>query len=60
MNIKYGDMVEVEGFLGEVIKVTDSFIEVLYGGDALHYCTERYDINDKRVVLVEEGEKRES
>ena len=54
MNIKYGDIVEVEGFLGEVIKVTDSFVEVLYGGDALHYCTEKYDINDNRVVLAKE------
>ena len=47
-------MVEVEGYTGEVIKVTDSFVEVLYGGDALHYCTEKYDINDNRVVLAKE------
>ena len=44
-------MVEVEGYLGEVIKVTESYIEVLYGGEALHYCVEKYDINDERVVL---------
>ena len=44
-------MVEVEGYLGEVIKVTESYIEVLYGGEALHYCIEKYDINDARVVL---------
>ena len=60
MNIKHGDIVEVEGFLGEVTRVTDSFIEVLYGGESLHYCVEKYDINDNKVVLVEEGEKHES
>ena len=54
MKFKHGDTVEVEGYLGEVIKVTESYIEVLYGGDALHYCTEEYDINDRRVTLVEE------
>ena len=55
MNIKHGDKVEIEGFVGEVIKVTDSFIEVLYGGEALHCCVEEYDINDERVTLVEES-----
>ena len=54
MNIKHGDIVEVEGFLGEVTRVTDSFIEVLYGGESLHYCVEKYDINDNRVVLAKE------
>ena len=51
MKFKHGDTVEVEGYLGEVIKVTESYIEVLYGGEALHYCIEKYDINDERVVL---------
>ena len=51
MKFKHGDMVEVEGYLGEVIKVTESYIEVLYGGEALHYCVEKYDINDDRIVL---------
>ena len=51
MKFKHGDMVEVEGYLGEVIKVTEAYIEVLYGGEALHYCVEKYDINDARVVL---------
>ena len=50
MKFKHGDMVDVEGYLGEVIKVTESYIEVLYGGSALHYCIEKYDIN-ARVVL---------
>ena len=54
MIIKHGDKVEIEGFVGEVIKVTDSYIEVLYGGDSLHYCTDEYDIDDKRVTLAEE------
>ena len=52
MKFKHGDVVEVEGYLGEVIKVTESYIEVLYGGEALHYCIEKYRIDDERVVLV--------
>ena len=51
MKFKHGDIVDIEGYLGEVIKVTESYIEVLYGGEALHYCVEKYDINDERVVL---------
>ena len=51
MKFKHGDTVNVEGYLGEVIKVTESNVEVLYGGEALHYCVEKYDINDARVVL---------
>ena len=51
MKFKHGDIVEVGGYVGEVIKVTESHIEVLYGGEALHYCIEKYDINDERVVL---------
>ena len=56
MKFKHGDTVEVEGYLGEVIKVTESYIEVMYGGEALHYCVEKYGIDDERVVLVK-GEK---
>ena len=56
MKFKHGDMVEVEGYLGEVTEVTESYIEVLYGGEALHYCVEKYSINDDRVLLVK-GEK---
>ena len=52
MKFKHGDVVEVEGYLGEVIKVTESYIEVMYGGEALHYCVEKYDINDARVLLI--------
>ena len=51
MKFKHGDTVEVEGYLGEVIKVTESYIEVMYGGEALHYCVEKYRIDDERVVL---------
>lgn len=51
MKFKHGDMVEVEGYIGEVIKVTESYIEVLYGGEALHYYVEKYGIDDERVVL---------
>ena len=51
MKFKHGDVVDVEGYLCEVIKVTESYIEVLYGDEALYYYVEKYDINDARVVL---------
>ena len=60
MKFKHGDTVDVEGYLGEVIKVTDTYIEVLYGGEALHYCVEKYDINDERVALSTHNEKPNS
>ena len=59
MKFKHGDTVEVEGYLGEVIKVTESYIEVLYGGEALHYCVEKYGINDKRITIVKEVDNYE-
>ena len=51
MKFKHGDVVEVVGYMGEVIRVTEPYIEVMFGGEALHYCVEKYDINDARVVL---------
>ena len=60
MKFKHGDTVDVEGYLGEVIKVTESYIEVLYGGEALHYCIEKYDIDDERVTVVKEINNYES
>ena len=60
MKFKHGDTVEVDGYTAEVIKVTQSYIEVLYGGEALHYCVENYDINDARVLVVKEVDNYES
>ena len=60
MKFKHGNMVDVEGYLGEVIKVTESNIEVMYGGEALHYCIEKYDINDKRITVVKEVDNYEN
>ena len=60
MKFKHGDMVEVEGYLGEVIKVTESYIEVLYGGEALHYCVEKCSIDDKRITVVKGVDNYES
>ena len=60
MKFKHGDVVEVEGYLGEVIKVTESYIEVLYGGEALHYCIDKYYIEDERIVLSTHNKKPNS
>ena len=60
MKFKQGDVVEVEGYLGEVIKVTESYIEVIHGGEALHYCVEKYSIDDKRITVVKGVDNYES
>ena len=60
MKFKHGDMVDVKDYLGEVIKVTESYIEVLYGGEALHYCIEKYSNDDERVIVVKEVDNYES
>ena len=60
MKFKHGDVVEVEGYMGEVIRVTEPYIEVMYGGEALHYCVEKYRIDDERVVLVTRNKKPNS
>lgn len=44
MKFKHGDTVEVGGYLGEVIKVTESYIEVLYGGVIKEYLMEQMRI----------------
>lgn len=51
---KKGDVVKVCGYVGEVISVSDTEIEVLFGGDALHYCVEKYPINFDEIELLEE------
>ena len=53
-------MVEVEGYFDDFIKVTEAYIEVMYGGEALHYCVEKYGINDERVIVVKEVDNYES
>lgn len=50
MVLKKGDTVSVNGFVGEVIYLDGDLVEVLFGGDALHYCVETVSIDD--VVLV--------
>lgn len=50
MVLKKGDTVSVNGFIGEVISLDGGLVEVLFGGDALHYCVETVSIDD--VVLV--------
>lgn len=47
---KKGDTVSVNGFVGEVISLDGDLVEVLFGGNALHYCVEMVSVDD--VVLV--------
>ena len=56
MNIKYGDTISYKGFIGEVVSVTDNKVTVHYGGDALHYCVEEYDITDNNIIVINTNE----
>lgn len=50
MILKRGDTVSFKGFVGEVISLNGDTVEVLFGGSALHYCVETYDIGDLELV----------
>lgn len=50
MVLKKGDTVSVNGFVGEVISLDGDLVEVLFGGSALHYCVETYNIKDLELV----------
>lgn len=50
MVLKKGDTVSFNGYVGEVISLDGDLVEVLFGGSALHYCVETYDIGDLELV----------
>ena len=52
MSIKYGDIISYKGFVGEVISVTENKVTVHYGGDALHYFSEEYDLTDNNIIVI--------
>ena len=47
---KNGDEVSVFGFVGEFIKAEDGKALVHFGGEALHFCQEWYDISDLTLI----------
>lgn len=57
MVLKKGDIVSVNCFVGEVISLDGDSVEVLFGGNALHYCVETVSIDD--VVLVSSSQEDE-
>ena len=50
MVLKKGDTVSFNGFVGEVISLDGDKVEVLFGGSALHYCVETYNIKDLELI----------
>lgn len=46
MNIKRNDMVDVAGYIGEVIDISGGKFEVLFGGSALNNCVVEYKLQD--------------
>ena len=56
MNIKYGDTISYKGFIGEVVSVTDNKVTVHYGGDALHYFIEEYELTDSNIIVINTNE----
>ena len=47
---KNGDEVSVFGFVGVFIKAEDGKALVHFGGEALHFCQEWYDISDLTLI----------
>lgn len=50
MVLKKGDTVSFNGYVEEVISLDGDLVEVLFGGSALHYCVETYDIRDLELI----------
>lgn len=51
-DLKYGDKVCIDGYEGEVISVTEGRVEVLYGGDALHYSIVWYEKENEYIEVI--------
>ena len=51
-NLKCGDKVCVKGYEGEVVSVTEDRVEVLYGGDALHYSIVWYEKENEYIEVI--------
>ena len=50
LNISFGDkVVVVQGYEGEVIRVSGDMILVHFGGDSLHFIQEWYSIKDVKL-----------
>lgn len=49
LNISFGDKVIVHGYEGEVIRVSGDRVLVHFGGDALHFIQEWYNIEDVKL-----------
>ena len=51
-DLKYGDKISIAGYEGEVVSITEDKVEVLYGGDALHYSIVWYEKEAKFVEVI--------
>ena len=46
MNIKRNDILDVDGYIGEVLNISDGKFEVLFGGSALNNCVVEYTLQE--------------
>lgn len=44
--IEHGDVVLVNGYIGDVIEVKDNKAFIHFGGDSLHCCQEWHDLSE--------------
>ena len=49
LNISFGDKVIVQGYEGEVIRVSGDMVLVHFGGDSLHFIQEWFNIEDVKL-----------
>ena len=49
LNMSFGDKVIVQGYEGEVIRVSGDMVLVHFGGDSLHFIQEWYKIEDVKL-----------
>lgn len=49
INISFGDKVVVQGYEGEVIRVSGDMVLVHFGGDSLHFVQQWYNIEDVKL-----------
>ena len=47
--LSFGDKVLVEGYEGEVIRISGEMVLVHFGGDPLHFTQEWYNIKDVKL-----------
>ena len=51
-DLKHGDKFCINGYEGEVVSVTGDKVEILYGGEALHYSIVWYENENDYIEVI--------